>query len=92
MKSSTHNSNEYVIIRLEGNKKKDKEPADLKENIYCNREIGEFVLEIPLKANEYILKNEAPKIDEKKGVFILEYTLDEKKTSYEYNNKEEEEI
>ena len=86
MKSSTHNSNEYVIIRLEGNKKKDKEPADLKENIYCNREIGEFVLEIPLKANEYILKNEAPKIDDKKGVFILEYTLDEKKTAYEYNN------
>ena len=92
LKSSTHNSNEYVIIRLEGNKKKDKEPADLKENIYCNREIGEFVLEIPLKANEYILKNEAPKIDEKKGVFILEYILDEKKTSFEYNNKEEEEI
>ena len=92
LKSSTHNSNEYVIIRLEGNKKKDKEPAEIKDNIYCNREIGEFSLDIALKSSEYILKNEEPTLAEKKGVIMLQYKLDEKKNVAEFIQKEEDEI
>jgi HSP20 family molecular chaperone IbpA len=79
LKSSIINSGEYTIIRLEGNKKKDKEPAEFKDNIYCNREIGEFSLDIALKSNEYILKNAEPTLSEKKGVIMLQYKLDEKK-------------
>ena len=87
------NLGEYVTIRIEGNKKKDKEPEDLKTNIYNNREIGDFSLDIALKANEYNLKNEEPKIIDKKGVFVIEYTIEEnKKKVTEYKQKEEDEI
>ena len=92
LKSSTHNSGEYLVLRLEGEKKKDKEPADLKDNIRCNREIGEFCLDIPLKSNEILLKNEAPQISDKKGVFIIEYKIDENKNVGEYISKEEDDI
>ena len=84
---------EYVTIRIEGNKKKDKEPEDVKNNIYNNREIGDFSLDIGLKATEYTLKNEDPKISDKKGVFVLEYTIeDNKKKVTEYKQNEEDEI
>ena len=92
LKSSIINSGEYTIIRLEGNKKKDKEPAEIKDNIYCNREIGEFSLDIALKSSEYILKNEEPTLAEKKGVIMLQYKLDEKKNVAEFIQKEEDEI
>ena len=92
LKALIINSGEYTIIRLEGNKKQDKEPANIKDNLYCNREIGEFTLDIPLKSSEYILKNEGPKIEEKKGVIMITYEIDDKKTNVEYNQKEDEEI
>ena len=92
LKSSIINSGEYTLIRLEGNKKKDKEPAEIKDNIYCNREFGEFTLDIALKSSEYILKNEEPTLAEKKGVIMLQYKLDEKKNVAEFIQKEEDEI
>ena len=92
LKSSIINSGEYTIIRLEGNKKKDKEPTEIKDNIYCNREFGEFTLDIALKSSEYILKNEEPTLAEKKGVIMLQYKLDEKKNVAEFIQKEEDEI
>ena len=92
LKSSIINSGEYTIIRLEGNKKKDKEPAEIKDNIYCNREIGEFSLDIALKSNEYLIKNEEPKLSEKKGVIMLQYKLEDKKNVAEFIQKEEDEI
>lgn len=92
LKASIINSGEYTIIRLEGNKKQDNEPADFKDNLYCNRETGEFTLDIPLKSSEYILKNEAPVIKEKRGVIMITYEIDDKKNVGEYNQKEDEEI
>jgi hypothetical protein len=92
LKSSIINSGEYTIIRLEGKKNKDKEPEELKENIYYNREFGDFSLDIGLKSSEYILKNEEPTISEKKGVIIIQYKLDEKKNVAEFTQKEEDEI
>ena len=83
---------EYTYIRIKGNKKKDREPENIKDNIYINREIGEFSLDIPLKSSEYNIKNEKPEIKEGKGVFIITYIIDEVKTSAEYKQKEEEEI
>jgi hypothetical protein len=50
-------------------------------------------LEILLKTEEYLIKNEPPKIEEKKGIFILSYKLDEKMDKVsKYKLKEEEEI
>ena len=92
LKSSIINSGEYTIIRLEGKKNKDKEPNELKDNLYYNREFGDFSLDIGLKSSEFLFKNEVPKIDEKKGVFIIQYKLDEKKNVAEFTQKEEEEI
>ena len=93
LQSSLENMGEYVTIRIKGVKKKDKEPEDVKDNIYTNREIGDFSLDIGLKASEYILKSEDPKIIAKNGVFVIEYTIEEnKKKVTEYKQNEEDEI
>ena len=54
---------EYNVIKLYGEKRKDKEPENLDKNIFTSREIGPFSLEIPLKFSEYHLKAQAPKMD-----------------------------
>ena len=38
-----------------------------------------FILEIPFKTADYLIKNEKPNIEQKKGLIILELKLDEKK-------------
>ena len=91
LSSKTHYSGEYVILRIEGNKKQDKEPAKLEDNIRYNREFGVFTLDIYLKNDEHLLKNEDPDIDCNKGVFILKYQLEEKKTGKKYTPKKDEE-
>ena len=83
---------EYTYIRIKGNKKKDKEPKEIKDNIYINRELGEFSLDIPLKTTDYNIKNETPDIKNGKGVYKITYTIDKVMTAAEYKQKEEEEI
>ena len=92
LKTNVVNQGEYIYVKMEGNKKKDKEPAELKDNIYSNRELGEFSLSIPLMASEYNIKNEQPTITSSKGLFIVTYTIDENKISGEYKPKEEDEV
>ena len=72
-------SGEYTIIRLAGNKKKDKEPEKLEDNIFNTREMGDFSLDIPLKTYDYLIKNKEPEIRQQKGLLILEFQIDEKK-------------
>ena len=84
---------EYNIIKIKGDKQKDKEPLKEDDNIHNTREYGKFLIEIPLKAEEYLLSNEAPKIEKKSGVFIVEFKLSHKVvTSVGYKMKVEEEI
>ena len=93
LKSSIEYSGEYTIIRLNGIKKKDKEPEKLEDNLFNSREFGLFSLDIPLKTEEYLIKNEEPSVDAKKGVMIIEYKLDlPKNKNKDYMFKEEEEI
>ena len=75
-------------------KKKDKEPEKLEDNIDNSREYGEFNLIIVLKnqENELVLKNQPPKIHEKRGIIILEYELENKNEGGKYIVKEEDEI
>ncbi len=89
--SSIDYEGEYTIIKINGNKKKDKEPEKLEDNIFNSRELGDFSLDIPLKSYDYLIKNEVPNIKEKKGILILEYQIDEKKENKGYIVKEEEE-
>ena len=78
LSSDLNFSGEYISININGEKKKDKEPRDPDDNIINNRKTGKFFVGIPLKTEEYLLKNESPSIIYKKGVFILEYRLEDK--------------
>lgn len=89
LKTSFENLSQYKIIKISGNKKKDKEPENLDNNIYNCREYGNFSLEIPLNPEEFIIKNSKPKIIEKKGVLIIEYELEDKNEGEEYILDEE---
>ena len=73
--SEIYINEEYNVIKLTGEKKKDKEPENSDDNIYNLREIGKFNLEIPLKMSEYHLINKLPSVKIKNGVSILEYGM-----------------
>ena len=68
----------YNIIRLTGEKRKDKEPENIESNIYNNRENGKITLEIPLKAEDYLLKSNCVRNNHTYGVFNFEYELEKK--------------
>ena len=83
---------EYNIIKIFGEKIKDKEPDNLEQNIYNSRESGKFFLEIPLKSAEYRLSYKDPDIKMRQGICILEYDLDlyENKGQLESNDNKKE--
>ena len=82
-------SGEYTIIKLNGNKERDKEPGNLEDNIFTNREFGLYNLDIPLKTEDYLIKNEKPEIVSKNGILILEFKLDKKTEDNGYEPNEE---
>ena len=92
LKSNVDSAGEYKIIRLIGNKKKDKEPAKLEDNLFNSREFGSFSLDIPLKNEDFLIKNEKPTYTQMKGVLEVEFKLEEKKEDEGYNPKEEDDI
>ena len=79
IKSNIEYLGEYTIIKLNGIKKKDKEPENYGDNLFTNREFGPYNLDIPLKTEDYLIKTEKPKYACKNGVLILEFKLDKKK-------------
>ena len=89
LSSTFDHSGEYSIIRLTGNKKQDKEPEKLEDNIFNSREFGEFSLDIPYKTEDYLIKNKEPIITQKKGLLILEFTLEEKAKSTVFSNQDD---
>ena len=82
---------DYIHLIVKGNKKKDKEPSNLDDNIFNKRKYGDFFLDIPIN-REYILKNEMPKVTEKKGIICVEYNLEDKSKGGELLINEEDEI
>ena len=92
LKSSILSKGEYNYIQIKGNKKKDKEPKEDKDNIDNKREYGDFNFNIGLEASKYPIKKKDPKQYDKKGVIFLEYELDEEVKESEFGTKEEEEI
>ena len=79
LKQKTEIQGEYNIIKLFGEKRKDKEPEKIEDNIYNLREIGKFNLEIPLKFSDFRLSTNDPDSKYIKGVYNLEYQLEIKK-------------
>jgi hypothetical protein len=73
---------ELFIIRLSGEKKKDIVPEKLEDNIYNKREIGKFILDIPLSSKEYIFSEKPPTFDYHSCVQFIEYELKGKEGPY----------
>ena len=90
IESKLEYSGEYTVIRLTGTKKQDKEPKNNTDNIHTTREFGEFNLDIPLKTEDYNIKNIKPNVFDKKGIIVLEYEYEEKSQKYEYGGEEDE--
>ena len=80
---------EYTIIRIFGEKKLDKEPKSLNDNLHNSREFGNFDVQIPFKTEEFIFKNNAPKIYNKKGLVICEFDYEIKCEITTYGNNKE---
>ena len=90
IKSNIKYEDKFTNIIVEGNKKIDNEPLDLKDNIINSREFGKFNFTIPLIKN---LSNKEPIIKHKLGVTIIEYELAEKnKIVFYYEPKNNDEI
>jgi HSP20 family molecular chaperone IbpA len=79
----------YNIIKVNGIKKKDKEPEKNEGFIFNNREFGNFSFEIPLNP-DFCLKNSKPKIEDKKGLIMIEFELEaiQKKASLRETEEE----
>ena len=81
---------ENTMIKLQGYKKQDQDPEKLDDNLYNTRELGFYSIEIPLKTEEFMIKNIPPKMTKKSGLLILEYLLENKsKGAIKYEDKEE---
>ena len=87
IESSIEYSGEYTIIKLTGEKKQDREPIKIEDNLFSSREIGKFSLDIPLKAESFLIKNEKPKCEQKNGLIILEKKGKKDKFSLDDKNK-----
>ena len=82
----------YNIIRIKGEKKKNKGPENIDDTIYSNREFGKFSFDILINP-EFCIKNQNPKTSIKNGLIKIEFDLeDEKKTaSIQIDDKEDDE-
>jgi HSP20 family molecular chaperone IbpA len=75
--SLEHNST-YNIIRVIGEKKKNKGSEKIEDIICANREFGKFSFDIPLNP-EYCIKNEQPAISKNNGLIKIEFDLEDAK-------------
>ena len=81
LKTDVKYSESFIVIEIQGKKRKDNEPKYLEENLFNSREFGEFLISIPLNAKDNNLKNKSPEINKKQGIIMIEYEL------YELNEK-----
>ena len=81
IKSQIYISGKYNIIEIKGIK--NEEPGELENNIFNNREFGNFCIKITFVMEKIKLKNELSSInDNKNGIIILKYDIEEKKNIF----------
>ena len=83
---------EKTYIKIEGTKNPDKEPTNIKDNIFTNREMGKFSINIPIDSSKYVIQNSDPKIDKKNGIIILYFNLEEPKRKGHFKQRTEDEV
>ena len=86
IKTGIEYTGEYTLLKVKGTKKKDKEPEKDEDNLYNSRIIGDFSFNVLIKPDEYLIKNEKPKVEEKKGLIIIQFQLDEKNSEVEFGD------
>lgn len=65
-----------VILNVRGNKKKDNNPKEIKDNIINCREFGEFELNIPLKTEKYNIRHRKKGYPKREhGIYCVQYDL-----------------
>ena len=70
MKITKESIDYYIIIKIQGNKKKDSETEKKEYVIYVIREFAEFTLIIPIK--EYYLSNQPSNLCQKNRFYTIE--------------------
>ena len=63
----------FNIIEVKGDKKKDREPINLQDNISNDREFGEFAIDIPIMM--YLDSSIKPEINVDKGICTIKYQI-----------------
>jgi HSP20 family molecular chaperone IbpA len=63
----------FNIIEVKGEKKKDREPINLQDNIANDREFGEFAIDIPIMM--YLDSSIKPEINVDKGICTIKYQI-----------------
>ena len=74
--SSYHYSGEYTIIKINGIKEKDGNIDLENSNVYNGREYGNFSVNIPIKQEDFVIKNEQPLHYSENGIIILLYKIE----------------
>ena len=69
-------SGEYTIIKISGRKERDGDTDIENNNIYSGREFGKFYLDIPIKQEDFVIKNEKPLFSSENGIIILTYRIE----------------
>ena len=67
---------EYIVIKINGNKVFDEKSLKKGNVFYNGREYGKFSLDIPIKQENFIIKNERPIIQKEDGIFIIYYQIE----------------
>ena len=86
MKITKESIEYYIIIKIQGTKKKDSETEKKEYVIYVIREFGEFTLIIPIK--EYYLSNQPSNLSQKNRFYIIEYKIGQKEQPIIFDGKE----
>ena len=76
LETSCHFGGEYTIIKINGRKERDGNLEIENNNIYNGREYGNFSLNIPIKQEDFIIKNEKPLFYNENGIIILSYKIE----------------
>ena len=76
LESSVQYTGEYTIIKINGRKEKDVNINMENNHIFNGREFGKFSLDIPIKQEDFVIKNERPLFYSENGIIVLTYKIE----------------